>query len=39
MVRANNRAARSMLGFDPEAQLPAGACLDLESGRSWGTRS
>jgi len=36
MVRANNRAARSMLGFDPEAQLTGRRLLDLESAQELG---
>ena len=31
LVRANNRAARVMLGFDPEAQLTGRRLLELES--------
>ena len=31
LVRANNRAARRMLGFDPEAQLTGRRLLELES--------
>ena len=31
LVRANNRAARVMLGFDPEAQVTGRRLLDLES--------
>jgi two-component system sensor histidine kinase PilS (NtrC family) len=33
LVRANNRAARMMLGFDPEAQVTGRRLLDLESAR------
>jgi len=33
LVRANNRAARVMLGFDPEAQVTGRRLLDLESAR------
>jgi two-component system sensor histidine kinase PilS (NtrC family) len=31
LVRANNRSARQMLGFDPEAQLTGRRLLELES--------
>jgi two-component system sensor histidine kinase PilS (NtrC family) len=33
LVRANNRAARVMLGFDPEAQVTGRRLLELESAR------
>jgi two-component system, NtrC family, sensor histidine kinase PilS len=33
LVRANNRTARLMLGFDPEAQVTGRRLLDLESAR------
>src|SRR6202008_2510815 len=31
LVRANNRSARVMLGFDPEAQVTGRRLLDLDS--------
>jgi len=33
LVRANNRSARVLLGFDPEAQLTGRRLLEFESGR------